>query len=59
MAYYPQRESDLGEMKNIFNSLHLIVKIFYDLNAQVIHQRIFLDIRTSCLFLGITRTFRR
>jgi hypothetical protein len=35
MVYYPQKESDPNEMKNIFNSLCLIVKIFYDLNAQV------------------------
>ncbi|CAF2961115.1 unnamed protein product [Rotaria sp. Silwood2] len=34
MAYYPQKESDPIEMKNIFNSLLVIIKIFYDLNAQ-------------------------
>jgi hypothetical protein len=34
MAYYPQKESDPVEMKNIFNSLYLMIKIFYDLNAQ-------------------------
>ncbi|CAF0730448.1 unnamed protein product [Adineta steineri] len=34
MNYYPQKESDPVEMKNIFNSLHVIIKIFYDLNAQ-------------------------
>ncbi|CAF4362722.1 unnamed protein product, partial [Rotaria sordida] len=33
-AYYPQKESDPIEMKHIFNSLLLIIKIFYDLNAQ-------------------------
>jgi hypothetical protein len=36
MNYYPQKESDPIEMKNIFNSLYVIIKIFYDLNAQVI-----------------------
>lgn len=35
MAYYPQKESDPNEMKNIFNSLHVVIKIFHDLNAQV------------------------
>jgi hypothetical protein len=35
MIYYPQKESDPIEMKNIFNSLYLIIQIFYDLNAQV------------------------
>lgn len=35
MIYYPQRESDPNEMKNIFNSLSVVIKIFYDLNAQV------------------------
>jgi hypothetical protein len=35
MAYYPQKESDLSEMKNIFDSLYVCIKIFYDLNAQV------------------------
>ncbi|CAF1018808.1 unnamed protein product [Rotaria sp. Silwood1] len=34
MVYYPQKESDPIEMKNIFNSLLIIIKIFYDLNAQ-------------------------
>ncbi|CAF0901978.1 unnamed protein product [Adineta ricciae] len=34
MAYYPQRELDFVEMKNIFDSLHVSIKIFYDLNAQ-------------------------
>ncbi|CAF3797152.1 unnamed protein product [Rotaria socialis] len=34
MAYFPQKESDPIEMKNIFNSLYVIIKIFYDLNAQ-------------------------
>jgi len=34
MSYYPKKESDQVEMKNIFNSILLIVKIFYDLNAQ-------------------------
>jgi exportin-2 (importin alpha re-exporter) len=34
MIYYPQKESDPIEMKNIFNSLYLIIQIFYDLNAQ-------------------------
>ncbi|CAF0997607.1 unnamed protein product [Adineta ricciae] len=34
MSYYPQKESDAVEMKNIFNSILVIVKIFYDLNAQ-------------------------
>ena len=36
MAYYPQKESDFVEMKNIFDSLHICIKIFYDLNTQVI-----------------------
>lgn len=36
MVYYPQKETDPIEMKNIFNALYLIVKIFYDLNTQVI-----------------------
>ena len=36
MAYYPQKESDFIEMKNIFDSLYVCIKIFYDLNAQVI-----------------------
>ena len=36
MIYYPQKESDPIELKNVFNSLLLIVEIFYDLNAQVI-----------------------
>jgi hypothetical protein len=36
MAYYPQKESDVPEMKNIFDSLYVSIKIFYDLNAQVI-----------------------
>ena len=35
MAYYPQRESDPVEMRNIFNSLCVLIKIFFDLNAQV------------------------
>lgn len=35
MAYYPQKEADPMEMKNIFDSLYVCVKIFYDLNAQV------------------------
>jgi len=35
MIYYLQKESDPIEMKNIFNSLYLIIQIFYDLNAQV------------------------
>lgn len=35
MAYYPQREADVVEMKNIFDSLHVCIKIFYDLSAQV------------------------
>ncbi|CAF2452132.1 unnamed protein product [Rotaria sp. Silwood2] len=34
MAYYPQKESDIIEMKNIFDSLYVCIKIFYDLNAQ-------------------------
>ncbi|CAF5028586.1 unnamed protein product, partial [Rotaria sp. Silwood1] len=34
MAYYPQKESDTIEMKNIFDSLYVCIKIFYDLNAQ-------------------------
>ena len=35
MIYYPQKENDSLEMKNIFHCLHIIIKIFYDLNAQV------------------------
>lgn len=35
MAYYPQKLSDTIEMKNIFDSLYVCTKIFYDLNAQV------------------------
>ena len=34
MSYYPQKESDPVEMKNIFSSLLVMIKIFYDLNAQ-------------------------
>ncbi|CAF4212092.1 unnamed protein product, partial [Adineta steineri] len=34
MNYYLQKEFNPTEVKNIFNSSHLIIKIFYDLNAQ-------------------------
>ncbi|CAF1489995.1 unnamed protein product, partial [Rotaria sp. Silwood1] len=35
MFYYPQKEADLVEMTNIFDSLYVCIKIFHDLNAQV------------------------
>ena len=57
MIYYPQKESDPLEMKNIFNSLHLIIKIFYDLNAQVKEFR--KSELNQSFFVGIARTFRR
>ena len=56
MAYYPQKESDFVEMKNIFDSLHVCIKIFYDLNAQVIQN---LNLHQKLSRLGITGTFRR
>ena len=65
MIYYPQKESDINEMKNIFNALYLIIKIFYDLNAQVNSFFFFGEINFQkkkkyfFLFIGITRTFRR
>ncbi|CAF3340597.1 unnamed protein product [Rotaria socialis] len=34
VAYYPQKIADIVEMKNIFDSLYVCIKIFYDLNAQ-------------------------
>ena len=61
MIYYPQRESDPNEMKNIFNSLSVVIKIFYDLNAQVRWSFFHQDFHFFLLFSskGITRTFRR
>ena len=35
MTYYPQKQADPVEMKNIFNALLLMMKIFYDLSIQV------------------------
>jgi hypothetical protein len=58
MVYYLQKESDPIEMKNIFNSLYLIIQIFYDLNAQVnLHRKISIEFLMFCFFAGITRTF--
>ena len=59
MAYYPQRESDPQEMKNIFNSLYVLIKIFYDLNAQVRRTPLSLSLSQSFVSVGITGTFRR
>lgn len=34
MSYYPQKEAEPIEMKNIFSALLVMTKIFFDLNAQ-------------------------
>ena len=56
MNYYPQKESDQIEMKNIFNSLYLIIQIFYDLNAQVISKRFWFFKENICF--GSFRNYR-
>lgn len=59
MNYYPQNESDQVQMKNIFNALLVMIKIFFDLNAQVRRYYFYYgnDSRVCNLLLGVARAF--
>jgi hypothetical protein len=60
MNYYPQKQADPVELKNIFGSLLVMIKIFFDLNAQVtssVSRLVSVDEATSDR-LGTGRTLR-